>query len=371
MHEFYSGLLMHSPAWHKLGEVRDEWPGREEAMEICGHNFDVIERDLWLPEPRPIATSLGDWYEKMTADPNMDPLALEGGYHLDSDGIFRTHKVTGFKALVKSMPGDPSDGHILHVANETYGVVPNSIGWDIIYAFLGEGAQLETAVTLRMGAVCSLLAYLPEPYTVSGDDSPILPFVNVSWTHDGSGAVKARSTSIRIVCMNTQSAAEAQASALGREFTFRHSTNVLENIEEAKKALSGVRESHQKFIELAEEVLVPLEITPEQRENFTQRFIPLPLSAVERTDQRVRNIETAREAIRSLFVPRSDDDPRRGRSIPEAHKLTGYGLWLAGTEYLDHMRPHRGRATRFNRSIMRDDTTKAKLKDLIIEVASE
>ena len=43
---FESGFFVRKPAWHGLGVVLDEFPGREEAMRLAGHNFTVVEVDV-------------------------------------------------------------------------------------------------------------------------------------------------------------------------------------------------------------------------------------------------------------------------------------------------------------------------------------
>jgi hypothetical protein len=65
--------------------------------------------------------------------------------------------------------------------------------------------------------------------------------------------------------------------------------------------------------------------------------------------------------VRRLFDPSN-------ASIPEAHKLTAYGLRLAGVEYLDHLRGFRNDNTYVGRQLLRQEPAKAKLGRLIEEV---
>jgi len=326
---FETGFMVREPAWHGLGIVLDDYPGREEAMRLAGHDFTLIERGIEIPGHIPDdSENPADW--RLPAP------------------------ITGWKALVREDSGD-----VMNIVKDSYTVIQNDTGWDIVDAIVGEGAKYETGLTLKGGAVCSVLAYLPEPTRVPGDDSEILPFVNVSWTHDGSGALSARATSVRVVCWNTQSAAEAQGERLGTDFTFRHTKNVMDRIEDAKLAIQGVRASHDVFMEYATE-LARTPITTEQRELFICSLIPMPPEAL--ISDRVRtNVEDARQSVRLLFS---------GRSIPEAHEQTAYGLWLAGTEYLDHVRAYRSPETHFGRSMLRAEPAKAKMGKLIAEVVA-
>jgi len=284
--------------------------------------------------------------------------------YAEADDQPQVEPVEGWKALVKEVPStidgvqDPSDGKLLNVVKSTYGVVQNSVGWDIVDAIVGEGAKYETGITMKDGAVCSVLAYLPEPTVVPGDNSEILPFVNVAWAHDGSAALTARATSVRTVCWNTQSAAEAQGKKLSTDFTFRHTSKVMDRIEDAKMAIQGVRDSHETYMELARE-LAEIPVTDNQRELFVTTFIPMPPEAL--ISDRVKgNVEQARMGLRGLFD---------GPSIPDAHRNTGYGLHLAGTEYLDHLRGYRSTDTYYGRQMLRNEPAKAKLTKLIREVA--
>jgi phage/plasmid-like protein (TIGR03299 family) len=258
----------------------------------------------------------------------------------------------GWKALEHS-----TEGNVLNVVRSSYEIIQNSVGWDIVDAIVGEGAKYETGITLKDGAVCLVTAWLDEPVTISGDDSVTLPYLVVRWTHDGSGSLVARSTSVRVVCANTDEASAAEARRNKTEFVFRHTKHVSKRIEDAKLALRGVRDDFAAFTALSEE-LARIPVTREQRELFVTSFLPMPPEALI-SDRVVSNVETARAAVRNLF---------NGPTIPEAHKLTAYGLRLAGIEYLDHLRGYRSTDTYVGRQLLRTEPAKVKLTGLIKEV---
>lgn len=325
---FDCGFAVREPMWHGLGTIVEEYPGREEAMRLAGHDFIVTEQPVEIP-----AT-------------------------FDEHGAYPAKPLTGWKALVKDAgTEDETDGAVLNVVKDSYTVIQNETGWDVVDAIVGEGAKYETGITMKNGAVCSVLAYLPEPTVIPGDDSEILPWVNVSWAHDGSASLTARATSIRTVCWNTQSAAEAQGKRFGTDFTFRHTKNVMERIEDAKEAIAGVRTGHEAFIEIARE-LAKTPVTAEQRELFICTLVPMPPEALI-SERVMQNVEDARTSIRLLFG---------GKTIPEAHELTAYGLHLAGTEFLDHLRGYRNQETYFGRSVLRAEPAKMKMARIIREV---
>jgi phage/plasmid-like protein (TIGR03299 family) len=264
-------------------------------------------------------------------------------------------KVRGWKALTRSDRGD-----ILNVARGSYEVVQNIVGHELFEA-LSKGAQLDdgTGGTVRNGAVCYLSARVDEPQLVYGDNSPIFPYVVVMWTHDGSGALQARRTTVRPVCWNTLSLGEAEARRAGRNFTFRHTKNVLARIEEAKRVIAGAREETAAFVELANE-LARIRVTDEQRERFVATFIPKPEAEVI-SDQVLDNILRERTKVRAIFD---------GPTIPEAHRNTAYGLVQAGIEYLDHLRSYRNSDTYLGRTLLRDEPLKRKLVPMVRELAA-
>jgi phage/plasmid-like protein (TIGR03299 family) len=268
----------------------------------------------------------------------------------------------GFKSLVRSDTGR-AFGPTLNVASNSYGVIQNSVGWDVVDSIIGEGAKYETAGVLKGGEICWVLAWLDEPVTIPGDDSIILPYLNTTWYHNGTGALTARSTSVRVVCWNTQAAAESEGRRLKTDFIFRHTKNVMGRIEEAKKAISGLRDEHVKYVSLAEDY-AKCKVTVEQRDEFVNRFIGYE-EKPEISPRVQKNIQKARDAVTGILL---------GPTVPEAHKFTAYGLHLAGTEYIDHLRGTRAKEPRaaleskFKRSILRNEPQKAALHSLIKEV---
>lgn len=311
---FDQGFFVREPAWHGMGTVLQQYPGREEAMRLAGHDFTVVER----------------------------PVEVVGNHS--------NIRAEGWKALVKG-----GSKTILNVTRDTYEVIQNKIAYDIADILFDQGFQHETGITLDEGRICAITLKLDEPVQIPGDDSIVLPFGCLSWAHDGTGALKVRSGSIRQVCANTVSASEAEGKRLGVDFTFRHTRNVRERIEDAKAAVRGVRKTLDVYRVMAEE-LASIHVTPGQRDLFVSTIIGdrdgiLSLNAA--TSDRVKNnIEAERAKVNSLFF---------GPTIPETHKLTGYGLHCAGVEYFDHLRNFRSQETYVKRTLLSDNPAKATL----------
>ena len=270
---------------------------------------------------------------------------------LSPDGLTpRFYKVPGYKQLIRQ-----DTQELFHISRDSYEVVQNVVGHELFEA-LAKGASLadQTGGTVKGGRQCYLTARLDEPQLVTGDNSPIYPYVVVTWAHDGSGALQARRTSVRVVCWNTISWSEQESKRTGRNFTFRHTKNVRDKVADAMRVISGAREDTAEFIALANE-LAAISVTDEQREKFVQTFVPAPAAQVV-SDQVLDNINTARAQVRSIFD---------GETIPEVHRNTAYGLVTAGVEFLDHIRGYHNSDTYLGRTLLRDEPLKAKLVPMV------
>ena len=323
-------FTVRNPAWWDSNAKYDlqEYPGRVLAMQLAGHDWDVAER--------PVA------HLRRNAEGNLSWVKLDGYVeHFRSD-----------------------NGFTLRVGADSFERIPNRVPYDVAELLLDEGFLFETGGTLDGGKQCYLTLLLNEPVVIPGDDSTTLPYAGLSWAHDGSASFSVRSTSVRQVCENTVSASEAEGKRLGTNFVFRHTKNVMERIADAKKTINGVRENHDVYVQAMNE-LAEIQITPSQRDLFVSEIIgdkgeTLSLSAS--TSSRVKtNIENERTKILSLFM---------GPTIPEAHRLTGYGLHLAGVEYFDHLRTYRSKDSYVRRTLLSDNPAKAALGRTIRELVA-
>lgn len=143
--------------WHGLGIRVEEAPGSREALELAGLNWKVFQKPV------------------MTQDGQMIP---------------------GYKANIRDL-----DRKVLGIVTDRYRVVQNEEAFAFTDQLLGEGVTYETAGSLQDGRRTWILARLPQHYIISGDEiTPYLVFMN---SHDGTGAIKAAMTPIRVVCQNT------------------------------------------------------------------------------------------------------------------------------------------------------------------------
>jgi phage/plasmid-like protein (TIGR03299 family) len=345
--EFKMGLIpdtaftVRKPAWwDETGQFDlDYYPGREEAMRLAGHD-GMWSRCRCSPASRSRSARRWAWS--------------------------RTRR-TACSARSRDVNHVRSDnGVTLAIHSASYERIPNSVAYDVAEAVLeGTGWKYQCGISMDEGRQNALTLVLDEPIQITGDRALIFPLVALSWAHDGSGSLKLRSTSIRNECQNTVSASEAEAKAAGTDFTFRHTKNVMERIEEAKKAIRGVGPQYDVFREKMEE-LAAIPVTPEQRDLFVSTIIGdrdgVALKSNAATSSRVKtNLETERAKINALFF--GHDDPGGAR----AH---GYGLHLAGVEYFDHLRAFRSKDSYVKRTLLTDNPAKANLARTIREVVA-
>lgn len=174
--------------WHGLGTRVMEAPSSKEALYLSGLDWNV--------EQEPIYTETGNW-------------------------------IRGFKANIRN-----TDQKVLGVVTDRYRVIQNEEAFAFTDELLGEGIRYETAGSLQGGRKVWLLAHLPHEYIIAGER--ISPYLLFSNTHDGSGAIRAAVTPIRVVCNNTLNLALNTAK---RSWSTIHTGDIRSKLEEAKNTL--------------------------------------------------------------------------------------------------------------------------------------
>lgn len=353
---------MREPAWHGLGNVLDDYPTDwDDARKKAGLTWEpqTVPAYVRMPEPQLVPTFVcgntdckahagvvidGNVWECVVCGTKTPPIMSE------------YVEVEGKRIVVRD------DTHAaLGVVSDGYSLVSHKQMGEIAQALLdaGEGSlKFETAGSLKGGANVYLLVYLDEPATIAGDDTETYPYLALTNAHDGSGALRAMFTSVRIVCWNTYSAAEAAADKRGGNLlTFRHTGDMAAKVEEAKRAISGLRDAAAEWRTLAEH-LANFEVREQELKTFTFQFLPEPPADV--VSDRVRNnIDAARATFTKLYEESPTTDGHRG---------TALGLVDAATEYLDHLRGWRNRDTYMGRTMLRHEPLKAKAITLALDV---
>lgn len=322
------------PAWHGLSHVYDDYPTVEEARQLA-HNWEPVTEPLFRRVPS--ITETGDLTE-----------------HYE--------EVESHKAIVRS-----DNSATLGVTGKDYEPVSNKTLYEIAEVVQGQGSEvrLETGGSLKGGKSVWLLLRLNEPLQIKGDPvGDTVAYFALQNSHDGSSSFRGQACNTRIVCQNTSYAADLEAARRGTEVVFRHTANVHDRIEEAKEALAGWREDVQRW-RLAQEHLLSVRVTDQQRELFITEFIPMPTRGI--VSERVRtNVETAQGELRGILNSVTCQDT----------KHTAYGLVQASIEYQQWVRrvngaDNRDRAeSRFRRSYMGRDKIIVDAADLAVAVST-
>jgi phage/plasmid-like protein (TIGR03299 family) len=251
----------------------------------------------------------------------------------------------------------------LSYQRDSYNIIPNSAFGEIIQAILDvepDLVKLETGGCLGGGRRVWMLARIDEPVPLPGDGSMTFPFLGLTSSHDGKASCAARLTTVRIVCGNTFSAAEAEGDRTGAVYSFSHRSDWKGRLGEAREALMYARTQTQEYVAAMTDLL-GIKVTPEQEQLFLREFIPAPPDGLV-SDRVAANIAEARAAVLGfLNGPTVEGTGIRG---------TAYALVNAAGEYLDHARVARTWETRMNRSLLRAEPLKAKAAQLARLVAA-
>jgi phage/plasmid-like protein (TIGR03299 family) len=239
--------------WHGLGTVVKEAPTSQEALQLAGLDWNVVQEPIYTP--------------------------------------FR-EKIDGFKANVRD-----TDRKVLGVVSDRYKVVQNVEAFSFTDELLGNGVRYETAGSLSEGRRVWLLARLPREYIVSGERiSPYLVFSN---THDGSGSVKVAITPIRVVCNNTLNLALTTAQ---RSFSMIHTGNIADKIQEAKDTLF-MAESYMDNLGAEFEKLRKQNVTDSQINEYIELLLPMDKNP---TKMQEKNIIRLRDDMRRRYYDAPD-----------------------------------------------------------------
>ena len=144
----------------------------------------------------------------------------------------------------------------------------------------------------------------------------------------------------RIVCANTSKVADLDAKTRGTEFSFRHSKNVGQRIEQAREALAGWRFSLEQWKAMSEHLLT-VEMADDEVLGFLDRWLPEPDAQI--ASERVRR--NAADARAQWF------DSLRSVTC-EGIGNTAYGVLQASVEYAEHLRNAHTDESRFRRSYL-------------------
>ena len=268
--------------WHGLGTMVMEAPTSKDALILAGLDWRVVQKPLLTYDEIP---------------------------------------VPGFKANVRD-----SDNQVLGVVTDRYKVVQNEDAFAFTDSLLGEGVTYETAGSLQNGRRTWILAKLPQRYIISGDEiTPYLVFMN---SHDGSGAIKAAMTPIRVVCMNTLNLALSTAK---RTWSADHVGDIRGKLEDARNTLLYAGQ-YMEELGKAIDGLSKIRLSDRKVYEYIDALFPL---ADNTTEAQKKNLLRLKEDVKVRYFEAPD---------LKAVGKNAYRIVNAVSEFATHSEPLRKRA---------------------------
>lgn len=338
-HQFETGFSVRKPMWHGLGTVLDEYPGSwSQARVLAGLDWDIEEHPLY----------------DVT--------------QLYSDGRADVKLVEGVKQLKRS-----DNALRLSVVNDTYQVIGVDVFGELFEGIMEKSdgeIRYETAGSLDEGRKVWALARLGDAVELPGDPSPIQPYFALMSSNDGTAALRAIATSVRIVCMNTWHAADVDATMRNSSYYFRHTKNWRDNLKHAKDALFSARENVATTIEHAKDML-RVKVNAEQARWFIKEFAVHRVvhNSVAKKPMAKRDLKIRMDSPR--ITAALDGTIAHLTQIMESRTTEGirgsaYGLMQAAGEFADHLRDRQSDESYFTRTMMAD---KEPLKQAAVRLA--
>lgn len=284
----YSFVTAKEPAWHKLGQILDHVFTAQEAIEFGGLDFTVEK-------------------QKLITERGLD--------------------VPDFFATVREDNND-----VLGMVGKDYTIVQNRDVFSFFDQIVGQGQAIyETAGCLGKGGVLFITAKLPKEIVI-GRDGPIENYLVLCSSHDGSMAITAFFTPVRVVCQNTLNAAFNRNT---NRVYIKHTQNVKERFVEAA-LIMGLHSEYLDKLESAFRLLYDKRVSDQDMKAIvTRAFLnkeelkTLAITGDVELSTRKMNMV---DGVVQYYHQASEIDSIRG---------TGYGVYNAVTGFFQNMKNFR------------------------------
>jgi len=231
------------PAWHGLGEVFTEEVSTAEMLKKAKlNNWNVRLEDIEIPS------------------------------EFDSD--------KNYSFVVRDNPFTKGNKDVLGVVGERYVPLQNEDLFDFADNLLDNGGRWETAGSIKGGRVV-FGALALERETVLDKDGvadKINTYLLVNTSHDGSIAIQASITPVRVVCANTLNLAlgnRGRGGSVKQSFKIRHTQTAQGKVAVAREALGLANAYMDEFSKMANN-MIQTEITKAQFDKIVDLAYPMP-----------------------------------------------------------------------------------------------
>jgi phage/plasmid-like protein (TIGR03299 family) len=231
------------PAWHGLGTVFTEEKTTAEMLSAANlNNWNVRLEDVNVPS------------------------------HLSSD--------KNYQYVVRTNPTDNSQTDILGVVGERYHVLQNEDLFSFGDNILDGGGRWETAGSIRGGRVVfgSLALERETILDPNGVADKVKTYLLINTSHDGSIAIQASITPVRVVCANTLNLAlgsKRGRNAIKQTFKIRHTQTASGKVQVARETL-GLANKYMDAFDVMAKAMIEKEITAQQFNDIVLAAYPKP-----------------------------------------------------------------------------------------------
>jgi phage/plasmid-like protein (TIGR03299 family) len=284
------------PAWHGLGTVFTEEVSTKKMLELAHlDNWNVRLEDVPIPE----------------------------GFESDKSYSFVT----------RTNPFKPEQNDVLGVVGERYVPLQNEDLFDFGDLMLDNGGRWETAGSIKNGRVVfgSLALERETILDPNGVSDKVNTYLLINTSHDGSIAIQASITPVRVVCANTLNLAlgnRGRGGSVKQSFKIRHTQTASGKVQQAREALGLANAYMDKFDELAKS-MIETEISKAKFDEIILLAYPKP-----ETDSKgsLKKWETKVDTIEQIYAS----------ATTNMIAGTSWGAFNALTERLDWHRSGRG-----------------------------
>jgi phage/plasmid-like protein (TIGR03299 family) len=229
------------PAWHGLGTVFTEEVSTAEMLEKAKlNNWNVRLEDIEIPS------------------------------ELDSD--------KSYSFVVRDNPFIDGNKDVLGVVGERYVPLQNEELFTFADTILDFGGRWETAGSIKGGRVVfgSLALERETILDKDGIADKVNTYLLVNTSHDGSIAIQASITPVRVVCANTLNLALGSGRrGVKQSFKIRHTQTANGKVQAAREALGLANSYMDEFDKLAN-AMIQTEISKAQFDKIVELAYPTP-----------------------------------------------------------------------------------------------
>jgi phage/plasmid-like protein (TIGR03299 family) len=287
---------LREPAWHGLGTVFDKEVTTKEMLDLA---------------------HLSDWNVRL------EDVPIPEGFESDKSYSFVT----------RTNPFDTTKNDVLGVVGERYVPLQNEDLFDFGDLMLDGGGRWETAGSIKGGRqVFGSLAL--ERETVldpNGVSDKVNTYLLINTSHDGSVAIQASITPVRVVCANTLNLALGQRGRNGsvkQSFKIRHTATASGKVQQAREAL-GLANAYMDEFDVMAKAMIETEVTKAQFDKVVEAMYPKPEKDSKGS---MKKWETKVDLLNAIYV-----GDQNGMISG-----TAWGIANALTERLDWYRSARG-----------------------------